>query len=418
MEISPLCATFKNEILKPIKIEQDNKSYILTIKIEADEMTFNISDSNDKECLYYIRSMKLNEIKEMHKVFYVLNSFNDFYEYLKALEENKKLTIKKNDNNLSINFVVEFLFKQELIEIILFPGKINLDIIVKDILNEINILKEKQKQYGENEMKKDDIILEEKIKEILNKQIENLNININLLKEENIKLINDINILKEEIKEIKLLKKQNIDLIEKVKEIEILKQEILNMKKNKDNSIKGQISSSVIMKENEFNFINLAIKNRINKEIKSIKKIYQATIDGGEPRNFHKNCDNIPNTLTLIQSAGNRRFGGFTSLSWESSKYDIAKNDKYAFLFSLDKQIIYPIKLEGRDAIRCKEDWGPCFGRGKDIGIEGNPIKYKNLLNFESSYIYNNNQDGNPLSECIDYEPIYAKDVEVFQIIF
>ena len=66
------------------------------------------------------------------------------------------------------------------------------------------------------------------------------------------------------------------------------------------------------MKENEFNLINLAIKSRLNKEVKELKKIYQATIDGDGAINFHSKCDNIPNTLVLIKSAGNRRFGGLT----------------------------------------------------------------------------------------------------------
>ena len=54
--------------------------------------------------------------------------------------------------------------------------------------------------------------------------------------------------------------------------------------------------------------IEKAIKERMKKEIKEIKKLYQATIDGDEPSIFHKKCDNIPNTLILYKSAGQRRF--------------------------------------------------------------------------------------------------------------
>ena len=72
------------------------------------------------------------------------------------------------------------------------------------------------------------------------------------------------------------------------------------------------------MNENEFEMIYLAIKSRLNKEVKELKKLYQSTIDGDGGVNFHSRCDNIPNTLVLIKSAGNRRFGGFTSAKWES----------------------------------------------------------------------------------------------------
>ena len=63
------------------------------------------------------------------------------------------------------------------------------------------------------------------------------------------------------------------------------------------------------MEKNEFDMIHNAIKEKTNKKIKELKKLYQATKDGGNPDNFHKLCDGISNTLVLYKSAGNRRFG-------------------------------------------------------------------------------------------------------------
>ena len=54
--------------------------------------------------------------------------------------------------------------------------------------------------------------------------------------------------------------------------------------------------------------ITSEIKQIMKKEIKEIKKLYQATIHGFEPENFHKKSDEIKNTLVLYKSAGNRRF--------------------------------------------------------------------------------------------------------------
>ena len=65
---------------------------------------------------------------------------------------------------------------------------------------------------------------------------------------------------------------------------------------------------SSIMEENEFEFINSAIKERLNKDAKELKKLYQATVDGFKPETFHSKCDGIPNTLVLFKSEGNRRF--------------------------------------------------------------------------------------------------------------
>ena len=182
------------------------------------------------------------------------------------------------------------------------------------------------------------------------------------------------------------------------------------------------------MEEKELDFIKSAIESRINKQIKKIKKLYQATIDGDDASIFHKKCDNIPNTLTVIKSKENRRFGGFTTQVWDYS--NSFKKDENAFLFSLDKNKIYKIKpnCEGR-AIWSGQNYGPIFGSNSggifgnshDICIGRNPLKQKNLHTYEfcpnSAYDYSG--DNAALSECgNEQSSIYAEDYEVFQIIF
>ena len=76
----------------------------------------------------------------------------------------------------------------------------------------------------------------------------------------------------------------------------------------------------------------------MNKEIIEIKKLYQSTKDGEDSTQFHKLCNNIPNTLVLYKSAGDRRLGGFASQCWKSQGNI---EDKNCFLFSLDKMKIY-----------------------------------------------------------------------------
>ena len=431
MEEVPLCSIFQKEISDTFNINIDNINYLLAIKLEDDTIVFSLSEENQKDYLCYYRKLNLNDIKGMHKVFNVFNSCGEFYEYIKTLENVKKLNFLKKDKNFSINFQVEFLFKQEAIEIILFPSKISLDIIVKDVCKELEILKEKLKDYEENYVRKD-FSFEEKIKEIMDKQnkenMEIINIKVNMIEEENKNLKSEMEKLKDEINEIKSKKEENLK-----NEVEKLKDEINEIKSKKEENTfleeeigkirkeikylkSGKKINSSIIKENEFDFIELALKNRINKPILSIEKIYQATIDGGDPAIFHSNCDRIHNTLTFIKSAGNRRFGGFTSLFWESTKQDKVKNDRNAFLFSFDKQKIYPIRNDSKTAIRCKKEWGPCFGGGKDIGIMGNPIEEKVLKTHQASYSYNGEMDA--LSEVNDHSGITADEVEVFRINF
>ena len=224
-------------------------------------------------------------------------------------------------------------------------------------------------------------------------------------------------IVKELYKEVSL---ENLVLKNKVEEIEKQMKEFQKLIEPNISINKLKLSNkSVIMKENEFEMIHLAIKSRINKEIKELKKLYQATIDGDGAINFHSRCDNIPNTLVLIKSAGNRRFGGFTSAQWNSPSGGEFKDDQNAFLFSLDKQKIYSYKKNGK-AIYNDKDYGPIFGGGHDIGITCHGIQQKNLYTYESysDCSYNYNGDGNALSEDGKASWIYALEYEVFQIIF
>ena len=100
-----------------------------------------------------------------------------------------------------------------------------------------------------------------------------------------------------------------------------IKNDISNVNKEKQLLEKNLIKiNSSIMKDEEFDIIKKAIEEKMNLKIKKINKLYQATIDGGDSSDFHRKCDNIENTLVLYESKGNRRFGGFASVSWETKK--------------------------------------------------------------------------------------------------
>ena len=83
----------------------------------------------------------------------------------------------------------------------------------------------------------------------------------------------------------------------------------------------------------------------MNKDIKRIKKLYQAAVCWGDPNNFHTKCYNIPNSLTVIKTENNRRFGRFTSSTWETNNTGEFKKDKKAFIFSLDNKKYIMLKI-------------------------------------------------------------------------
>ena len=54
----------------------------------------------------------------MNKVFFMLNSNQEFVDFLKVLIENKKLSIKKEiENKITIGLMVEYLYKQSTVKI-------------------------------------------------------------------------------------------------------------------------------------------------------------------------------------------------------------------------------------------------------------------------------------------------------------
>ena len=348
----------------PIQIELNGNKNDLNIKAKGDIIIFSINDKHEFPSVKYTRKMNIKEIKDLNAVFNSLNSLEDFYNYFKTLSENEKLNIKKEKDKILIIFHVDVLLKKEKIEITLFPKKKDIDSTIKEICQEI-------------------INMKEKIQEIDNLKNENKE-----LKNEIINLKNKNQLLEEK------LEKQN-KIIDNLKNTFIL-------------------DKSVIMKEDEENLIFSEIENKMNKKIKKLKKLYQATIDGGDSKYFHLKCDNIPDTLVLIKSEEKRRFGGFTPIPWKSEGEYIKDPEQLTFVFSLDNKKIYPLKII-EWAVYHQRDSGPCFGGGRDIAIDGNPLKENTLYNTQYSFDYKG--DILALSEYKDNK-LKIIEYEVFQVIF
>ena len=207
------------------------------------------------------------------------------------------------------------------------------------------------------------------------------------------------------------------ELINEINEINKIVKPI--KKKNKMNGISKVFEESDIIEKNEYNMIIEAIESRLQKDIEEIKLLYKASVDGGEPIIFHQRCDGKSNTLILIKSNENKRFGGFTSATWDSTSEIIYKDDINSFLFSLDKQNIYPIK-NFNCAICCKDSFGPIFGCFPSISITGNPLKNNKLCVNETNDLssYDFLDDNNFFLDDGGDDCISANEYEVFQISF
>ena len=175
---------------------------------------------------------------------------------------------------------MEVLLKQQTLEIDLFPKKNNIDINVKEIYEELLNIKENMKEIIKEN---DNLKINDKLKteEIINlkKEENNLKIEIDSLKNDNKELKKEINNLRNEINEL------NENFEKNNKKIDIFE------------NIRQNYETSVIMSEEERKIIFSEIENKMNKQIKAIKRLYQATVDGGDSKIFHRKCDNIPNQI-------------------------------------------------------------------------------------------------------------------------
>ena len=160
-------------------------------------------------------------------------------------------------------------------------------------------------------------------------------------------------------------------------------------------------NSELEMIVNKFNKYNRAIK---------IDLIYKASVDSDRASAFHNNCDHAKNTIVLVESTNGKRFGGYTSESWEGDCVD--KFDPNAFVFSLDKMETYGVVLE-KEAIGCYPQFGPVF-LGCQIRIYDNAFTNGGTT-FERGVSYLTNED----YELTGGEKKFGvKEIEVYEVNF
>jgi hypothetical protein len=140
----------------------------------------------------------------------------------------------------------------------------------------------------------------------------------------------------------------------------------------------------------------------------TLNLLYKATVDSDKASVFHEKCDAATNSLVLVQSANGKRFGGYTSCSWEGNQID--KKDEDAFVFSLDKMEIYNIIPE-EDAIGCYPKYGPVF-LGCQIRIFDEFFK-KGGSTYEKGMNYDTNEDFELTGGLKNFE---VKEIEVYGI--
>ena len=169
-------------------------------------------------------------------------------------------------------------------------------------------------------------------------------------------------------------------------------------------------NSDILYSKEEFVQILKGIGKSFEFKIKNIILLYKASKDGDSSSAFHQKCDGKSFTITIVKTTTNKRFGGFTVFSWNSTGNYYS--DRYAFIFSLDNKENYYINdSSGKNAIYCDSNYGPTFG-GHDFyisnGCKSNSDSYDNT---ESTYFSKNKK--NALAGEYNFT---VNDYEVFQL--
>ena len=249
------------------------------------------------------------------------------------------------------------------------------------------------------------------------------------LNEKEILFTINLNINKEIIKiEIKLNKinlneKNNDILYEKISELEnenkFLKEKIHNFETIFCKEIKFRnlnLDSKIFTNIDQYELIKKQICNlyKTSNDI-NLKLIYRATKNGGLPSKFHKYCNGISQTLSLIKTNNLSVFGGYAEKEWKNSGGHI--RDDNSFLFSFDYMKIYTNKKIDKDyGIFCDLENGPWFSYAG--GMAGGDFFFYNkhyvrtLSNL--SYVWNNFNMDYELNKGTEY--FSALEVEVFKV--
>ena len=285
------------KINEALYINRVFKNYKLTIALNSEDITLNISEINKFMQSYEIK-LNLEQIKEKHDTFSHINSLQEFFDIIKNNIEKKGILINKPSENL-----IHFEFKKNSIIFELTKVKIN---NLSKLLENINISHDKYNMkisslenklvniYNENRYMKNEIDELKKANDILVNAIKKLKEKINNIMEFN---NNKIQYLKERFIEKEKMKKD-----EEIKRSE----EISKLKSQKDNlrleSLKKNINRFIINKDEKERQ-----KNYINNLNTNINNIYINEKENSEIKNIIKGQENSKDNVSELNQKSNLR---------------------------------------------------------------------------------------------------------------
>ena len=426
---------------KPLKVKiiklkgLDDQLYSIVFNLLEKSILIESFDLNDISNTKYVINLTLDNFHKLNYFFIQFSSIEQIFDLLEDMQENEFKITKNNSDIIEFSLLIEIRKKINEILVKLKVQKNDINIIVYNLcekFKEINIIKEniknlkqnkelmseieKLKQKNEylektinlinekleNKIKDDNQIIEDlkNKNQQLNEKIENMNKELDNYKKNNnnnlTQINNNIENTNNKINKNTLLIDYNKKYINNYNILFNLNDKIIDELSESLNHITKNniiIDSNVIKNNFELAQINNGIKHQLKRNIRRLNLLFRCTCDGDSNSKFHSNCDNHSNLLWVIESAENRKFGGFTSLTYSSNGG--AKYDDKAFIFSLNNRENYYI-IKGKYALRF-DNRGVIFGQTSNTGSEFH------ISNAEPCLTQYNSYDDTGKNNCYDY---------------
>ena len=396
-------------------------------------MVPNYNDERIRKLLDDTDSLKNKHHFLKDKLDELTGKINSYKYKIKAIEDEKKLSevnalkaeneaikqqisqlSKLKDNSAEVQMLRDQLkeldpLRQKAYEFELLKGRLN---EINDLREKVNELSGVKDQLGEIENLKLQISqmsdMEEQLGELSTLRIqaadaENLRRKIEQMETERVQYEEEIKSLRNTQRLSDIRNTGALSNMSNILSPGMESKHIVFEEKQQSQFIKGDIIHNM----NELEMITRKINKSNGKIILNL--LYKATADSDKASAFHERCDNANSTLVLIETDKGKRFGGFTTCSWRGEC--IEKKDEEAFVFSLDKMMIYE-NIPGEDAIGCYPKFGPIF-LGCQIRIYDSAFS-KGGTTFEKGLNYNTEED----YELTGGDRTFGvKEIEVYEVI-
>ena len=411
-------------------VEGEDTQYNFKIALVDNKINLQLTEISDtRPGKNYEGEFTLDELRQINRVFHLTNTIYDAQEEFKKAVERQKIALSENEAYVNIMFhmvlgtdnspFVIALPRNESARIMKLEQDSDMLKLERDnLMDKLEILKRNTNEIlqSTNELENENnqlIDMVEKVEDEMNLSVPIKPINpsqsVNiapLLSKNNMNMPNqNMNINKSVAQKIQ---KNKPPLEQKINtQTPIMQPNPQISKKLSFQKLGNGIVSNIIRNEGELALITQRIQSYLNKPI-NYNLLFFSRTDGDKAATFHKKCDKAKRSLVLIMDNDGNRFGGFTMRSWSGK--NIQKKDEKAFVFSVDKNKIFPI-LPDEVAIGCYPTFGPIFF-GCQIRV------YDNFFNKGgSTYLKGLNYATEEDYELTNGKQAYGiKELEVYEI--